>query len=151
MPVSRQMNRSPIRETLEAGIIAGASGADTRVPILPLEKPGDPWLQPPPQTFHLVSRWVAGRRPRGRFFPCRRFWAEARPRLGRNWTMSIHCESRRTRWDAMNTTSSGLSMRLKPAPCWLAYSNRLNFFSAAYNELLALLSRDLCASDWLCA
>jgi hypothetical protein len=56
-----------------------------------------------------------------------------------------------TRWDAMHATSSCLRMRLKPAPSGLTYSNRLNFFRAAYNELLALLSRDLRASEWLCA
>jgi len=38
------------------------------------------------------------------------------PRLGRNWTVSIRCKGRRTRWDAMNTTSSCLRMRLKARP-----------------------------------
>ena len=35
-----KMNRSAIRETLGAGIIAGPSGADTWLPILPVEKQG---------------------------------------------------------------------------------------------------------------
>jgi hypothetical protein len=71
VPVSPKMNRSPIRETLGAGIIAGPCGADTWLPILPVEKQGDLGYNRTQETFHVGSACVAGRRPRGRFFPCR--------------------------------------------------------------------------------
>src|ERR1700730_18271513 len=61
-------------------------------------------------------------------------------------------KSRRMRRGAITTIASCLRMRRKPAPAWGARNpDKLNFFSAAYNELLALLSPDLRASDWPCA
>jgi hypothetical protein len=56
------------------------------------------------------------------------------------------------RRDAVTTIASCLRMRRKPAPAWLARNpDKLNCFRAAYNDLLAWLSRDLPASDWPCA
>ena len=61
-------------------------------------------------------------------------------------------KSRRMRRGAITTITSCLRMRRKPAPAWWARNpDKLNFFRAGYNELLALLSPDLRATDWPCA
>jgi hypothetical protein len=126
-------------------------GADTCLPILPVEKPRAPWLQPHTRKFlrrQCVCCWSAVER---KIFSLQ-ILGRSQAASGGTGPCEIRCQSRRTRWDAINTTPSCLRIRLKPAPAWLARTpGRLNFFSAGYNELLALLSRDMPASDWLCA
>jgi hypothetical protein len=82
-----------------------------------------------------------------------RFLAEARPRRASGGTG--HVNSLQEPKDALGGNKYDLVLfedETEARPSLVGASpDKLNFFSAAYNELLALLSRDLRASDWLCA